>query len=290
MAERKGLGKGLGALFEDVNIDSTEIEGSEANKEDINFIEIDEIAPNESQPRKTFNKEKLEELARSIKTHGVIQPIVVRKQGSHYEVVAGERRWRAARIAGLSEVPCIVRELTDEQNMLVAIIENVQREDLNPIEEAKGIRAMIEDYELTQDEVAKAVSKSRPYITNALRMLKLPDAVLDMVSAGKLSAGHARAILSAKEEEQTEIAKHVETKGLSVREAEKLSKKGLSFDRKKPGKHPTKNAAVKQIESELSSALGTKVNLSQNGNKGKIEIEYYSREELEGLIEALRAI
>lgn len=290
MAERKGLGKGLGALFEDVNIDSTEIEESEANKEDINFIEIDEIAPNESQPRKTFNKEKLEELARSIKTHGVIQPIVVRKQGSHYEVVAGERRWRAARIAGLSEVPCIVRELTDEQNMLVAIIENVQREDLNPIEEARGIRAMIEDYELTQDEVAKAVSKSRPYITNALRMLKLPDAVLDMVSAGKLSAGHARAILSAKEEEQTEIAKHVETKGLSVREAEKLSKKGLSFDRKKPGKHPTKNAAVKQIESELSSALGTKVNLSQNGNKGKIEIEYYSREELEGLIEALRAI
>lgn len=290
MAERKGLGKGLGALFEDVNIDSTEIEGSEANKEDINFIEIDEIAPNESQPRKTFNKEKLEELARSIKTHGVIQPIVVRQQGSHYEVVAGERRWRAARIAGLSEVPCIVRELTDEQNMLVAIIENVQREDLNPIEEARGIRAMIEDYELTQDEVAKAVSKSRPYITNALRMLKLPDAVLDMVSAGKLSAGHARAILSAKEEEQTEIAKHVETKGLSVREAEKLSKKGLSFDRKKPGKHPTKNAAVKQIESELSSALGTKVNLSQNGNKGKIEIEYYSREELEGLIEALRAI
>lgn len=290
MAERKGLGKGLGALFEDVNIDSTEIEGSEANKEDINFIEIDEIAPNESQPRKTFNKEKLEELARSIKTHGVIQPIVVRKQGSHYEVVAGERRWRAARIAGLSEVPCIVRELTDEQNMLVAIIENVQREDLNPIEEARGIRAMIEDYELTQDEVAKAVSKSRPYITNALRMLKLPDAVLDMVSAGKLSAGHARAILSAKEEEQTEIAKHVEIKGLSVREAEKLSKKGLSFDRKKPGKHPTKNAAVKQIESELSSALGTKVNLSQNGNKGKIEIEYYSREELEGLIEALRAI
>lgn len=290
MAERKGLGKGLGALFEDVNINSTEIEGSEANKEDINFIEIDEIAPNESQPRKTFNKEKLEELARSIKTHGVIQPIVVRKQGSHYEVVAGERRWRAARIAGLSEVPCIVRELTDEQNMLVAIIENVQREDLNPIEEARGIRAMIEDYELTQDEVAKAVSKSRPYITNALRMLKLPDAVLDMVSAGKLSAGHARAILSAKEEKQTEIAKHVEAKGLSVREAEKLSKKGLSFDRKKPGKHPTKNAAVKQIESELSSALGTKVNLSQNGNKGKIEIEYYSREELEGLIEALRAI
>lgn len=290
MAKRKGLGKGLGALFEDVNIDSTEIEESEANKEDINFIEIDEIAPNESQPRKTFNKEKLEELARSIKTHGVIQPIVVRKQGSHYEVVAGERRWRAARIAGLSEVPCIVRELTDEQNMLVAIIENVQREDLNPIEEARGIRAMIEDYELTQDEVAKAVSKSRPYITNVLRMLKLPDAVLDMVSAGKLSAGHARAILSAKEEEQTEIAKHVETKGLSVREAEKLSKKGLSFDRKKPGKHPTKNAAVKQIESELSSALGTKVNLSQNGNKGKIEIEYYSREELEGLIEALRAI
>lgn len=290
MAERKGLGKGLGALFEDVNIDSIEIEGSEANKEDINFIDIDEIAPNESQPRKTFNKEKLEELARSIKTHGVIQPIVVRKQGSHYEVVAGERRWRAARIAGLSEVPCIVRELTDEQNMLVAIIENVQREDLNPIEEARGIRAMIEDYELTQDEVAKAVSKSRPYITNALRMLKLPDAVLDMVSAGKLSAGHARAILSAKEEEQTGIAQHVETKGLSVREAEKLSKKGLSFDRKKPGKHPTKNAAVKQIESELSSALGTKVNLCQNGNKGKIEIEYYSREELEGLIEALRAI
>lgn len=290
MSERKGLGKGLGALFEDVNIDSERIEAGSEGKENINFLDIDDIAPNEGQPRKTFNKEKLDELARSIKTHGVIQPIVVRKQGSHFEVVAGERRWRAARIAGLTKVPCIVRELTDEQNMLVAIIENVQREDLNPVEEARGIRTMIEDYALTQDEVAKAVSKSRPYITNALRMLKLPDTVLDLVSSGKLSAGHAKAILSAKEEEQDEIAKLVENKGLSVRETEKISKKGLSFDRKKPGKHPAKNAAVKQIESELSSALGTKVNLNQNGNKGKIEIEYYSREELEGLIEALLGV
>lgn len=290
MSERKGLGKGLGALFEDVNIDSERIEAGSEGKENINFLDIDDIAPNEGQPRKTFNKEKLDELARSIKTHGVIQPIVVRKQGSHFEVVAGERRWRAARIAGLTKVPCIVRELTDEQNMLVAIIENVQREDLNPVEEARGIRTMIEDYALTQDEVAKAVSKSRPYITNALRMLKLPDTVLDLVSSGKLSAGHAKAILSAKEEEQDEIARLVENKGLSVRETEKISKKGLSFDRKKPGKHPAKNAAVKQIESELSSALGTKVNLNQNGNKGKIEIEYYSREELEGLIEALLGV
>lgn len=290
MSERKGLGKGLGALFEDVNIDSERIEAGSEGKENINFLDIDDIAPNEGQPRKTFNKEKLDELARSIKTHGVIQPIVVRKQGSHFEVVAGERRWRAARIAGLTKVPCIVRELTDEQNMLVAIIENVQREDLNPVEEARGIRTMIEDYALTQDEVAKAVSKSRPYITNALRMLKLPDTVLDLVSSGKLSAGHAKAILSAKEEEQDEIAKLVENKGLSVRETEKISKKGLSFDRKKPGKHPAKNAAVKQIESELSSALGTKVNLNQNGNKGKIEIEYYSREELVGLIEALLGV
>lgn len=290
MSERKGLGKGLGALFEDVNIDSERIEAGSEGKEKINFLDIDDIAPNEGQPRKTFNKEKLDELARSIKTHGVIQPIVVRKQGSHFEVVAGERRWRAARIAGLTKVPCIVRELTDEQNMLVAIIENVQREDLNPVEEARGIRTMIEDYALTQDEVAKAVSKSRPYITNALRMLKLPDTVLDLVSSGKLSAGHAKAILSAKEEERDEIAKLVENKGLSVRETEKISKKGLSFDRKKPGKHPAKNAAVKQIESELSSALGTKVNLNQNGNKGKIEIEYYSREELEGLIEALLGV
>lgn len=290
MSERKGLGKGLGALFEDVNIDSERIEAGSEGKENINFLDIDDIAPNEGQPRKTFNKEKLDELARSIKTHGVIQPIVVRKQGSHFEVVAGERRWRAARIAGLTKVPCIVRELTDEQNMLVAIIENVQREDLNPVEEARGIRTMIEDYALTQDEVAKAVSKSRPYITNALRMLKLPDTVLDLVSSGKLSAGHAKAILSAKEEEQGEIARLVENKGLSVRETEKISKKGLSFDRKKPGKHPAKNAAVKQIESELSSALGTKVNLNQNGNKGKIEIEYYSREELEGLIEALLGV
>lgn len=290
MSERKGLGKGLGALFEDVNIDSERIEAGSEGKENINFLDIDDIAPNEGQPRKTFNKEKLDELARSIKTHGVIQPIVVRKQGSHFEVVAGERRWRAARIAGLTKVPCIVRELTDEQNMLVAIIENVQREDLNPVEEARGIRTMIEDYALTQEEVAKAVSKSRPYITNALRMLKLPDTVLDLVSSGKLSAGHAKAILSAKEEEQDEIARLVENKGLSVRETEKISKKGLSFDRKKPGKHPAKNAAVKQIESELSSALGTKVNLNQNGNKGKIEIEYYSREELEGLIEALLGV
>jgi ParB family chromosome partitioning protein len=256
----------------------------------IAYININDIKPNANQPRKTFDEDQLEELAASIKEHGLIQPIVLRKAGDGYEIVAGERRWRAARKANLKDVPCIVRELTDEENMLLAIIENMQREDLNPIEEAEGLSQMIENYGLTQEEVSKSVGKSRPYITNVLRLLKLPEAVKDSVSQGKLSAGHARAVVSAGDEKkQIELAKRAIEEGLSVRQVEKLAKEGNDKPKAKP-RVKAKDADVTRVENDLKDALGTKVVLNQKGKKGKIEIEYYSREELERLIEMLKSL
>ena len=203
--KKRGLGRGLDALFADavpVNEDKeAEIQENE-NPEEISaedrivYLKIHDIMPNENQPRKTFDEEKIGELADSIKEHGIIQPIVVRKKEKGYEIVAGERRWRAAIKAELTEVPCLIRELDDEQNMLIAIIENMQREDLNPIEEAEGIHQMISTFGLTQEEVSKSVGKSRPYITNALRLLKLPDYMIDFISEGKISAAHGRTLVT----------------------------------------------------------------------------------------------
>ena len=203
----RGLGRGLDALFADresvrrpeETVLSAEEETADGNA--VHYIGINDIKPNSGQPRKNFNKEKIDELAASIVEHGIIQPLVVRKAVRGYEIVAGERRWRAARVADLKEVPCLIRDFTDEENMLVAIIENMQREDLDPIEEAEGLEKMISVYGLTQTEVSKGVSKSRPYITNSLRLLNLPQEIRSRVSEGLLSAGHARAILSAGSEE-----------------------------------------------------------------------------------------
>lgn len=202
-AKNRGLGRGLDALFADQapavqpdRADRKDEEGSPAEgREAVSYIDINEIKPNENQPRKTFDEEKISELAASITEHGIIQPLVVRKRKRGYEIVAGERRWRAARKAELKEVPCLIREFTDEENMLIAIIENMQREDLNPIEEAEGLHQMIKTYGLTQEEVSKSVSKSRPYITNALRLLKLPVEIQQLVTEGKLTTGHARALI-----------------------------------------------------------------------------------------------
>jgi ParB family chromosome partitioning protein len=304
--KQRGLGKGLDALFGDVEVSIEPREEASAQPEatekkstkktvkvddnGIAYININDIKPNANQPRKTFDEDKLEELAASIKEHGLIQPIVLRKAGDGYEIVAGERRWRAARKANLKDVPCIVRELTDEENMLLAIIENMQREDLNPIEEAEGLSQMIENYGLTQEEVSKSVGKSRPYITNVLRLLKLPEAVKDSVSQGKLSAGHARAVVSAGDEKkQIELAKRAIEEGLSVRQVEKLAKEGNDKPKAKP-RVKAKDADVTRVENDLKDALGTKVVLNQKGKKGKIEIEYYSREELERLIEMLKSL
>ncbi len=304
----KGLGRGLDALFGDVEINlepevkeesiksiKTEIDTNkkEENKTEsrgISYIEINDIKPNSNQPRKTFDEEKLDELASSIKEHGLIQPVVLRSVKNGYEIVAGERRWRAARKIGLKEIPCIVKELTDEENMLLAIIENMQREDLNPIEEAEGISQMMDTYGLTQEQVSKSVGKSRPYITNSLRLLKLPEEIRKYVADGLLSSGHARAIVSAGSiARQMEIAEAAVKNGLSVRQIEKMAqeKKSSAGSKAKPRQ---KNADVKRVEDDLKDVLGTKVTLNQKGKKGKIEIEFYSREDLERLIELLKTL
>ena len=287
---KNGKTKTPAAGESDISTNMTSQEAAtDSNAGGILYIDINDIKPNVNQPRKAFDEEKLEDLAASIKEHGLIQPVVLRSVGTGYEIVAGERRWRAARKAGVKEIPCIVRELSDEENMLLAIIENMQREDLNPIEEAEGINQMIDTYGLTQDDVSRSVGKSRPYITNCLRLLKLPEEIQRFVADGQLSAGHARAIVSAgSKEKQIALAQRAVKEGLSVRQIEKLAKE--SKNSKKPAKPREKNADVKRVERDLKEALGTRVTLNQKGKKGKIEIEYYSKDELERLIDLLKTL
>ncbi|MDY2991486.1 ParB/RepB/Spo0J family partition protein [Hornefia butyriciproducens] len=291
--KNRGLGRGLDALFADQapidpgrNNENT-AEGLDENS--IIYVDINDIIPNRNQPRKTFDPEKITELSDSIREHGIIQPLVVRHSDSHYEIVAGERRWRAAREADLDTVPCIIREFTDEENMLVAIIENMQREDLNPIEEAMGLNEMIKAYGLTQEEVSKSVSKSRPYITNSLRLLKLPEEIRDHVRAGRLTTGHARALLGVKSEaRQKEICDRIIREGISVREAEKLAA-GVKPRKKTPAKR-VKSPDTVSVENELKEIYGTRVSINQKGKKGTIELEFYSREELNRLIDILKSV
>lgn len=283
-AKKGGLGRGLDALFDSVPV--REEKGAEESG--ILYIDINDISPNENQPRKNFDEAKLDELASSIKEHGIIQPVVLRRKGSGYEIVAGERRYRAARKAKLKKIPCVIRELTEEQNLLIAIIENMQREDLNPIEEAEGLRQMIDIYGLTQDSVSKSVGKSRPYITNSLRLLKLPERVRELTADGSISAGHARAIAGLADSAlQIEIAERVAREDLSVRDVEKIVN---NRGEKKPRAPKKKNPERERLESELAERFGTKVNISGTGKKGKIEFSYYSKEELDRLLELLKEI
>ena len=300
-AKKGGLGRGLDALFADVPVTAPETnkkaekkeneEVAEAAAEDrVNYIKIHEIMPNVNQPRKTFNEDKIEELADSIREHGIIQPIVVRKKKKGYEIVAGERRWRAAMKAGLAEVPCLLKELTDEQNMLIAIIENMQREDLNPIEEAEGLHQMVSTFGLTQEQVSKSVGKSRPYITNALRLLKLPEYIREKLAEGVISAGHGRTLITVEDEDlRRQLFDKIVAEGLSVRETEKLVAELGKPAKKKPAKK-IKNPDTAHVEEELKVILGTKVNIVEKGKKGKIEIECYSRDELNRLIELLKKL
>lgn len=281
----KGLGRGLDALIVNTEIDIND----DAEMESLKKIAIDEIKPNENQPRKSFDEDKISELADSINEHGVIQPIVVRTSGDFYEIVAGERRWRAARKAGLEEIPCVVRELSDEENMLFAIIENMQREDLNPVEEAQGLEKMISSFGLTQEEVSKSVGKSRPYITNSLRLLKLPEAIQEMMSEGKITAGHGRALINIdNEKKQIEIANLIVKEGLSVRQIEELAKSKKKES--KPKRKAEKSADVLLVERELKSVLGTKVNIAYKNKKNTVEIECYNRDELNRIIELLKTL
>ncbi len=288
--KNRGLGKGLDALFADQAPVSERKDNGEMQRVDdsdrVLYIDINDIKPNANQPRKNFNAEKIRELADSIVEHGIIQPLVVRESNGFCEIVAGERRWRAARIAGLKKVPCIMREFTDEQNMLVSIIENMQREDLNPIEEAKGLQQMMVNFGLTHDQISKSISKSRPYISNSLRLLKLPEEIQDMVSDGLLSMGHARALVNVDSQElQIALCRSVVEEGLSVRELERIV--AAEGKPKKRRAKRMKSPDTIRVENQLKEKFGTKVTISETGKKGKIQLEFYSPEELNRLLDML---
>jgi ParB family chromosome partitioning protein len=301
--KKGGLGRGLDALFADsvpvsraaeAQISAATGAAPSENKgegaESVKYISIHDVRPNANQPRKTFDEEKIAELAASIRENGIIQPLIVRKKGKAYEIVAGERRWRASVKAELKEVPCIVRDIDDEQNMLLAIVENMQREDLNPLEEAEGLNQMIATYGLTQEQVSRSVGKSRPYIANSLRLLKLPEDIKALISEGTISAGHGRALLSVEDEErQKKLTDMILKEGLSVRETERLASEEPAAMRKKAGRKP-KDPDVAKVEADLKEALGTRVSIRKTGRKGKIEIEFFSRDELERLIEMLESL
>lgn len=302
MAAKKGLGKGLDAMIPDKGIDKkTKVETKTVVKEvikevvkEVETVDINKIEPNTNQPRKMFNEDAIHELAESIKQHGLIEPLIVQKaKKGFYTIIAGERRWRAARIAGIKEIPVVIKDYTEQQVMEVALIENIQREDLNAIEEAEAYNRLIEEYHLKQDEVAERVSKSRVAITNSLRLLKLDERVRNMVIEDKIKSGHARALLGITDgEKQYQIAVQVFDNKLSVRETEKLVKNILN-EKLKPEKKITEKdeqnrLVYKNFEEKLKSVMGTKVNINHKGKgKGKIEIEYYSPDEFDRIVEMM---
>lgn len=327
---RRGLGKGLGVFFSedaaekqpvkqeqekapqkknlpDTGNGKTENKPEKAGSEKViekvvekvvekpveQKLKLSLIEPNQSQPRKKFDEEGLKELADSIKTYGVLQPLIVQKKKDHYEIIAGERRWRAAKMAGITEVPVLIREYDRQQSMEVALIENVQRADLNPIEEAQAYQRLIQEFHLTQEEIAARVSKNRATITNSMRLLKLDERVQEMLSDGRISSGHARAILGVENgEQQFQLANKIVQEVLSVRDVEKLVKMmNRPEKKKKEEKGPDIQLIYRQLEEKLKSIMGTKVTINRKDrNKGRIEIEYYSQEELERIIELMESM
>ena len=287
----KGLGKGLDSMIPPKRTARAQAQDSAANKNANKsgevILKINDVEPNKNQPRRTFNEDSLIELSESIKQHGIVQPLVVAKQKDYYEIIAGERRWRAAKIAGLKEVPVIIKDYSPQEIMEVALIENIQREDLNPIEEAKAYKNLIDEYNLKQDQVAEKVSKSRTAVTNALRLLKLDDRVQEMLINENISSGHARALLGLDDaEKQYNIATQIFDEKLSVRETEKLVKQiNRPGQPPKPKKELKNDFVYRDIEEKLKEKIGTKVKINRKTeDKGKIEIEYYSPEELEKIL------
>jgi len=281
LASNKGLGRGLGALLGDFTEEPME-------KSAYQMLPIYKVEPNPDQPRQDFDEEELQALADSITEHGIIQPLTVRELNSgYYQIIAGERRWRAARLAGLSDIPVVIIEADDKKAMELALIENLQRQDLNPVEEALGYRSLMEDYGLTQEDAAKQVGKSRPAVANALRLLNLTPEVLDKVRTGELTAGHARAILSLKsDKKQMEAAQKIIALGLSVRQAELLCKNMT----KEPVKKEQPVFAVDYVaecEKQLSKHLGRGVKIVNGKRKGRFELEFYGQEDLQVLLDAL---
>lgn len=284
MASNKGLGKGLGALLGDFDEPVQE-------KSPYRLLPIHKVEPNRNQPRQDFDDEELNELAESITLHGIIQPLTVRElENGYFQIIAGERRWRAARIAGLDEVPVVVVEADDRKVMELALIENLQRQDLNPMEEAMGYQSLMDDYGLTQEEAAARVGKSRPAVANALRLLNLCPEVMEKVRSGELTAGHARAVLALKDpKKQQQAAQKIIALGLSVRQAELLCKNMT----REPAPQPKVTLAVDYIgecEKSLSKHLGRGVKIVSGKRKGRFELEYYGAEDLQNLLDALMSI
>ncbi|MFV0240660.1 MAG: ParB/RepB/Spo0J family partition protein [Lacrimispora sphenoides] len=313
MAKRTGLGKGLGAIFGDEVMESAAEEQEKKNHpkpEQTNakaekkeeepevgkemFLKLSSIEPNHNQPRMEFREESLMELAESMKEYGVLQPLLVQKKGDFYEIIAGERRWRAAKLAGLKEVPVVIREYTKQQSMEIALIENVQREDLNPIEEAKAYQKLMQEFGLKQEEIAARVAKNRVTITNSMRLLKLEKKVQDMLIQNQITGGHARALLAVDDPElQFQIAGRIVAENLSVREVEKLVK-SLS-KKKEPKEKKEEDESIflifRELEDRMKTAMGTKVSINRkDSNKGRVEIEYYSEAELERIVELIESI
>lgn len=325
---KRGLGRGLGAFFGEDTVEEVvkdhQVENNKVREAEAEYktskgssttggktvtasavsakpeeqkeitIKLSKIEPNSEQPRKDFNEEQLQELADSIKKYGVLQPLLVQKKDNNYVIVAGERRWRAAKLAGLKEVPVVIREYSPQQAMEIALIENVQREDLNPIEEALAYQRLMQEFQLKQEEIAERVSKNRTTITNSMRLLNLTPEVRQMLIENRISSGHARALLGVESPElQLELAKKIEQERLSVREVEKAVKL-LGKDKKEKKKKPDDEALeliFRDLEERMKTAMGTKVNISRKDkNKGRIEIEYYSESELERIVELIESI
>ncbi|WP_035765572.1 ParB/RepB/Spo0J family partition protein [Butyrivibrio sp. NC2002] len=290
---KRGLGKGLDALIAPAPKTSSKKTEEKVEEGQVVIVNITKVEPNREQPRKTFDEDKLIELSDSIKQHGIINPLIVQDRGDHYEIIGGERRWRAAKKAELKEVPVIIKNLTEEEIAEYALIDNIQREDINPIEEALAFKKLIDDFHYTQDVVAEKVSKSRVAITNSLRLLKLCEAVRQMVIDGKLSTGHARALISIEDpEEQLRIAEKVFDEKMNVRDTEKLVKNlgKESKARKKTESHTNESveAAYRELEDRCTQATGTKVSISTKGDGvGKLEIEFYSTDDLEKITQRL---
>ena len=297
--KKKGLGKGLDSLIPDnKSMKSVTSEKTVESKEDaaaksgVQVMKINEVEPNRDQPRKNFDEDALLELSDSIKQFGVLQPLLVRKRKDYYEIIAGERRWRAAKLAGVKEVPVIEKEYTDQEILEIGLIENIQRENLNPIEEAIAYKRLLEEFNLKQDEVAERVSKSRTAVTNSMRLLKLSDKVQQMIIDDMISTGHARALLAIDDPElQYTLANKIFDEKLSVIETEKLVKE-IKNPKKPKEKKPVANSFIYQdLEEKMKSVFGTKVSIASKGKgKGKIEIEYYSDDELEHLFDMMMSI
>ena len=295
--KRSGLGKGLDSLIPDNKSSKMVKKTVEAPKTPENvsgqiMMKINEVEPNREQPRKNFEEDALLELADSIKQFGVLQPLIVQKKKDYYEIIAGERRWRAAKLAGVKEIPVIIKEYTDQEIVEISLIENIQRENLNPIEEAMAFKKLLTEFHLKQDEVAERVSKSRTAVTNSMRLLKLSDKVQQMIVDDMISTGHARAILAIDDPEQQYIlANKIFDEKLSVRETEKLVKDIKNPKKEKPKKEIQNSFVYENLEERMKSVIGTKVHVNHKPNgKGKIEIEYYSDSELERIFELLMSI